>query len=83
VFGAAPVGFAYPFGDCNREVAAIVRNAGFDWACTTREEAVSVDCDRYLLPRLAVRDVSGQQLLRRMSELAPAGRSGPLSLLRA
>ena len=57
-------GFAYPHGDRDAETIAMVREAGFAWACSTR--AASVDpkhYDRFDLPRVAAPDVSGTEIL--------------------
>jgi peptidoglycan/xylan/chitin deacetylase (PgdA/CDA1 family) len=49
--GRAPGGFAYPYGDVNEPVAAVVRG-GFRWACTTELQPLGKDDDPVLLPRL-------------------------------
>ena len=48
---------AYPFGNANRDVAAIARGLGFDHAVTTKPRFVRVGDDPLLLPRLEPRDV--------------------------
>ncbi|MCJ7751127.1 MAG: polysaccharide deacetylase family protein [Armatimonadetes bacterium] len=50
--GSAPAAFCYPNGEHNTEVAAIVRDAGHELACTTRLGVAKPVTDRYLLPRI-------------------------------
>jgi len=48
-------GFAYPYGQWDRQTRSAVRQAGFSWAVTTKEMAVNPQrYDLYALPRLAV-----------------------------
>ncbi len=49
--GVSPAGFAYPFGDVNSTVAAVVRRA-YAWAVTTELRPLGPDVDESLLPRL-------------------------------
>jgi peptidoglycan/xylan/chitin deacetylase (PgdA/CDA1 family) len=54
MLGRGIPGFAYPYGDFGPESAELAREAGFEFACTTREGPVSsADCV-HLLPRVAV-----------------------------
>jgi peptidoglycan/xylan/chitin deacetylase (PgdA/CDA1 family) len=65
-------GFAYPHGDRDADTIAMVREAGFAWACSTR--AASIDpknYDRFDLPRIVAPDASGRALLDRIKEAAP------------
>jgi len=62
-------GFAYPFGDYSSETADLVRTAGFEFACTTEPDGISLDSDRFRLPRLGVEDCDGAQLLRRVESI--------------
>jgi len=62
-----PTGFAYPYGNHDAEVAATVKEAGFDWACTTVWSVVRKGRDNpYALPRVPVLDADGDRLLWRM-----------------
>jgi peptidoglycan/xylan/chitin deacetylase (PgdA/CDA1 family) len=65
-------GFAFPHGDRDAETIAMVREAGFAWACSTR--AASVDPTKYDcfdLPRIVAADVSGRAILNRIEEATP------------
>lgn len=65
-------GFAFPHGDRDAKTIAMVREAGFAWACSTREAAVDPkNYDRFDLPRLVARDVPGRVLLREMEQAGP------------
>jgi peptidoglycan/xylan/chitin deacetylase (PgdA/CDA1 family) len=56
-------GFAYPHGNLNSEVKAIVQKNGFRWACSTRRAAVHRSrYDPFDLPRIHVLDWTGQEL---------------------
>jgi peptidoglycan/xylan/chitin deacetylase (PgdA/CDA1 family) len=56
-------GFAYPYGNFGPNTAALVRDAGFQWACSTESLAVNrADFRLFSLPRLQVRDWSAEQL---------------------
>lgn len=62
--------FAYPYGSrCNYtdETVAIVREAGFNRACSTLEGAVGRDADCFQLPRVQVQDWDGEEFARRLS----------------
>jgi peptidoglycan/xylan/chitin deacetylase (PgdA/CDA1 family) len=54
--------FAYPFGDYTRSTVELVREAGFEAACTTDRRGVTPSCDNLTLPRLQVKDWSAEQL---------------------
>jgi peptidoglycan/xylan/chitin deacetylase (PgdA/CDA1 family) len=49
-----PRAFAYPHGDCDRQVAAAVAAAGYEAAFTIRSGAIGPGSDPVLLPRVAV-----------------------------
>jgi peptidoglycan/xylan/chitin deacetylase (PgdA/CDA1 family) len=74
----APVSsFAYPYGDYSRETLRIVREAGFDCACSIIRGAVQPDSDLFQLPRLHIWDMGGDEFaawLRRMWTIEPAPR---------
>jgi peptidoglycan/xylan/chitin deacetylase (PgdA/CDA1 family) len=54
VSGTRPSTFAYPFGDIDRESLELVRDAGFECACTTHHSFVARRTDPFSMPRLAV-----------------------------
>jgi peptidoglycan/xylan/chitin deacetylase (PgdA/CDA1 family) len=56
LFGVPVRHFAYPYGDRNQQVAAIVQEAGFQTACTTDSECVRVGDDPFQLGRLMARE---------------------------
>ncbi len=47
--------FAYPYGDFNEEVAALVKKAGFLGACITKTGIVKRGADFFTLKRVAIR----------------------------
>ena len=47
--------FAYPYGDWSPEVRALVAEAGYRVACTTRRAAARAEDDRLALPRINIR----------------------------
>jgi peptidoglycan/xylan/chitin deacetylase (PgdA/CDA1 family) len=53
--------FAFPFGSSTSETLAIVREQGFVCACSTRSDVVFRGADRFLLPRVVVRDWDGER----------------------
>jgi peptidoglycan/xylan/chitin deacetylase (PgdA/CDA1 family) len=65
-------GFAFPHGDRDRETMEFVREAGFAWACSTREASLDPrQYDRFDLPRLVAPDVSGRALMKIIEEATP------------
>jgi peptidoglycan/xylan/chitin deacetylase (PgdA/CDA1 family) len=62
--GRMPTSFAYPYGVHDDVAVALVREAGFEVACTTVSAPVRADCDVLMLPRLQVEDWSVDQLER-------------------
>ncbi|WP_126174455.1 polysaccharide deacetylase family protein [Altericroceibacterium xinjiangense] len=61
--GDAPPGFAYPHGSLDRQTEELVREAGYDWAVTSRYDVIHPrHHDLYRLPRLAVGDWSAGRL---------------------
>ena len=54
ISGTRPTTFAYPFGDIDRTSLNLVRDAGFECACTTQHSFVHRRTDPFSMPRLAV-----------------------------
>ena len=69
IIGQLPATFAYPFGDYDSSVVSLVRNAGFEAACTTDQRGVTRSCDVLALPRLQVMDWSANELVRQLRVL--------------
>jgi peptidoglycan/xylan/chitin deacetylase (PgdA/CDA1 family) len=65
--------FAYPFGgqtDYTAETIRILRETGYDCACSYFSGVVRARTDRYQLPRIQVRDWDGDELARLLRWLA-------------
>ncbi|MEB3181389.1 MAG: polysaccharide deacetylase family protein [Nostocaceae cyanobacterium] len=60
--------FAYPHGNYSQQTLSLIREAGIEYACSTEENTVWRDSDRFQLPRFQVHNWNGekftQQLLR-------------------
>ena len=52
--GAIPSAFAYPYGDVDGASLRLVKDAGFDCACSTKGAFVGRRTDSFALPRLQV-----------------------------
>ena len=60
---------AYPYGNYTVRTAAIIRKAGFDCACTIDGESVWHGSDRFLLPRIWVDNLDGEEFARLLSKI--------------
>jgi peptidoglycan/xylan/chitin deacetylase (PgdA/CDA1 family) len=72
VLGRRISSFAYPYGahsDFDETTVVLVREAGFDHACTSMPGRFRSSRDPFAIPRLPVRDWSGDELARRLAEL--------------
>jgi peptidoglycan/xylan/chitin deacetylase (PgdA/CDA1 family) len=67
LLGRAVTSFSYPFGEYSPETISLVRSAGFMDACSVIPDVVWKKSDRFLLPRLAVNDWSGEEFEKRLS----------------
>lgn len=64
-------GFAYPYGNIGPDTAALVRGAGFQWACSTESLAVNrADYRLFSLPRLQVENWPAEQLGSALNRIA-------------
>ncbi|MCF6158760.1 MAG: polysaccharide deacetylase family protein [wastewater metagenome] len=71
VLGCSPVSFAYPYGrecDYTAGTSGIVREAGFHCACSNFFSVVRQDTDYFQLPRIQMKDWSGKEFSRHLSE---------------
>jgi hypothetical protein len=59
LLGSAVTSFSYPHGAYTTETTTIVRNAGFECACTSDVSGVRATTDPLQLPRLAVGNWDG------------------------
>jgi peptidoglycan/xylan/chitin deacetylase (PgdA/CDA1 family) len=69
LLGRPVTGFAYPFGDYGPVTARLVREAGFEWACTTETGGINRRTDPFRIPRLAAEDCDGTELARRVNDV--------------
>jgi len=51
--------FAYPYGDYTTETVSLVKDLGFNCACSCEFARVKTNTDLFLLPRIAVEDCDG------------------------
>jgi peptidoglycan/xylan/chitin deacetylase (PgdA/CDA1 family) len=72
--GAEIVSFAYPFGGpFTTETVAILRRSGVEVACTVADQPVTPHTDRFSVPRVEVRDWTGEELIRRLERILEGG----------
>jgi peptidoglycan/xylan/chitin deacetylase (PgdA/CDA1 family) len=64
--GRTPAAFAFPNGDLDAESHTLVRDAGFELACTSQPDLVWDAGDALATPRIHVSDESGPAFLRRL-----------------
>jgi peptidoglycan/xylan/chitin deacetylase (PgdA/CDA1 family) len=68
VLGHSIHSFAYPFGAYRPETVSLVNKAGLNCACSTQEESVWPQSDRFQLPRFEVRNWSGAEFQKRVQK---------------
>jgi peptidoglycan/xylan/chitin deacetylase (PgdA/CDA1 family) len=66
ILGAAPASFAFPNGQYDRTSIEVVRAAGFVFACTSQPDLAWASGDPLQIPRVSVRNYSGEALWRRL-----------------
>jgi peptidoglycan/xylan/chitin deacetylase (PgdA/CDA1 family) len=67
MLGMVVTTFAYPHGSGTQETVNIVRETGFEYACSTSPDVVTRDADLLMLPRLGVRDWDRERFSRFLS----------------
>ena len=58
--------FSYPYGNYNSATLQIVKEAGFNCACSTIVDGIWFKAHPFLLPRLEVRNWDGEEFFRRL-----------------
>lgn len=66
LLGNPVTSFSYPYGDYTTETVALVKEAGFSCACSTKAGVVSSKTDSFQLPRLEVLDWDGEEFEKQM-----------------
>jgi peptidoglycan/xylan/chitin deacetylase (PgdA/CDA1 family) len=66
ILGYDPVAFSYPNGDYAAESVELVRRAGFALACDSRADLAWEGDDAHRIPRISVREETGDVLSRRL-----------------
>lgn len=67
VIGHPVSSFAYPYGDYTAKTVGVVRESGFDCACSTVTDVVWQRTDRFQLPRVEVQDWGGEEFAKQLS----------------
>jgi peptidoglycan/xylan/chitin deacetylase (PgdA/CDA1 family) len=60
ILGQPVVTFSYPNGSSSPEIASLIKQAGYQCACTSKNDVVNVTTDVFHLPRFWVPDVNGE-----------------------
>jgi peptidoglycan/xylan/chitin deacetylase (PgdA/CDA1 family) len=68
--GRSVMGFAYPYGEFDERSARLVRDCGFEWACSTEAKGLAGPAtDLFALPRIQVMDWNGTAFSRSLREV--------------
>ena len=59
--------FSYPHGEHSDETVSLLKQAGYEAACTTQAFAVERSVDIFRLPRICVEDWNGDEFARRLN----------------
>lgn len=68
LLGSPVRGFAYPNGRANPGAKRIVREAGFEYACTSLNDLVRPGTDMYELTRFWQKDVDGERFVKGLNQ---------------
>jgi len=69
ILGRSIRSFAYPFGtlaDYTKETVGLVKEAGFEYACSNYKDVVQPGADVFQLPRVIVRNWSGNEFRKQL-----------------
>ena len=69
MIGQRVTSFAYPYGNYKRDAVAIVRETGFNCACSTIVDSVWRRSDPFQLPRVTVENWDGEEFLKWLSPI--------------
>ena len=67
IIGRPVDGFAYPHGDFTTETVALIREAGFAYACSTLAEVIWQGSDLFQLTRIVIENWDGEEFAKRLS----------------
>jgi peptidoglycan/xylan/chitin deacetylase (PgdA/CDA1 family) len=67
ILGRPVTSFAYPYGMLSDDTADVVRDSGFNYACSTVPATVQLGADPLQLPRFQVDDWAGEEFEKRLA----------------
>ena len=68
IVGQRVESFAFPYGDYGRETVSLVREAGFEQACSVVPALARKGCSRFELPRVQVQNWDGEVFARQLAK---------------